>query len=152
MWSNKICLNKKNQLKNKKKKFIILFFFSSGPNMGKDGGFLTPKAIANRIKAKGLQKLKFYCQMCEKQCRDANGFKCHVQSESHRRQMEIVAANQGKFIQNFSKQFEKGFMDIVRTRYRKKKVRANHVYNEYIQDREHVHMNSTTWSTLTEFC
>jgi hypothetical protein len=39
--------------------------------MGKEkGGFLTPKAIANRIKAKGLQKLKWYCQMCQKQCRD----------------------------------------------------------------------------------
>ena len=39
--------------------------------MGKDkGGFLTPKAIANRIKAKGLQKLRWFCQMCQKQCRD----------------------------------------------------------------------------------
>ena len=27
------------------------------------------KDIANRMKAKGLQKLKFYCQMCAKQCR-----------------------------------------------------------------------------------
>jgi DNA/RNA-binding protein KIN17 len=39
--------------------------------MGKEKpGFMTPKAIANRIKAKGLQKLRWYCQMCEKQCRD----------------------------------------------------------------------------------
>ena len=39
--------------------------------MGKEkAGFLTPKAIANRIKAKGLQKLRWYCQMCQKQCRD----------------------------------------------------------------------------------
>ncbi|KAI1239519.1 hypothetical protein IHE44_0012644 [Lamprotornis superbus] len=29
-----------------------------------------PKAIANRIKSKGLQKLRWYCQMCQKQCRD----------------------------------------------------------------------------------
>lgn len=40
---------------------------------GKSGGFLTPKAIANRIKAKGLQKLRWYCQMCQKQCRDEVG-------------------------------------------------------------------------------
>jgi hypothetical protein len=33
--------------------------------------------IANRIKAKGLQKLRWYCQLCQKQCRDENGFKCH---------------------------------------------------------------------------
>ena len=37
--------------------------------MGKSD-FLTPKAIANRIKSKGLQKLRWYCQMCHKQCRD----------------------------------------------------------------------------------
>ena len=39
--------------------------------------------IANRAKAKGLQKLKFYCQICEKQCRDANGLECHCTSEAH---------------------------------------------------------------------
>jgi hypothetical protein len=33
--------------------------------------------IGNRIKAKGLQKLRWYCQLCQKQCRDENGFKCH---------------------------------------------------------------------------
>lgn len=32
--------------------------------------FLSPKAISNRIKSKGLQKLRWYCQMCQKQCRD----------------------------------------------------------------------------------
>lgn len=46
--------------------------------MSKNGGFLTPKAIANRIKAKGLQKLRWYCEMCQKQCRDENGFKVRV--------------------------------------------------------------------------
>ena len=59
--------------------------------MGKEkGGFLTPKAIANRIKSKGLQKLRWYCQMCQKQCRDENGFKCHTMSESHQRQLLIA--------------------------------------------------------------
>ncbi len=28
---------------------------------------------------------------------------------------------------------------------------AKNVYNEYITDRHHVHMNSTKWLTLTEF-
>ena len=45
--------------------------------------------IGNRIKAKGLQKLRWYCQMCQKQCRDENGFKCHLTSESHKRQMMV---------------------------------------------------------------
>jgi DNA/RNA-binding protein KIN17 len=43
--------------------------------MGKNGGFLTPKAISNRIKAKGLQKLRWYCQSCQKQCRDEVSFR-----------------------------------------------------------------------------
>ena len=30
-------------------------------------------------------------------------------------------------------------------------MRANNVYQEYINDRDHVHMNSTQWETLTEF-
>jgi len=52
--------------------YVKLFFRLFGKTivMGKDGGFLTPKAIGNRIKAKGLQKLRWYCQSCEKQCRD----------------------------------------------------------------------------------
>jgi DNA/RNA-binding protein KIN17 len=29
----------------------------------------TPKAIANKMKSKGLQKLRWYCQMCQKQVR-----------------------------------------------------------------------------------
>lgn len=56
-------------------------------------GFLTPKAIGNRIKAKGLSKLRWYCEMCVKQCRDENGFKCHQTSEGHLRQMRIFAEN-----------------------------------------------------------
>ena len=48
--------------------------------MGKNdvGG---PKWLANKMKSKGLQKLRWYCQMCAKQCRDENGFKCHTMSE-----------------------------------------------------------------------
>lgn len=36
-------------------------------------------------------------------------------------------------------------------RFGTKRVRANQVYQEYIQDKYHVHMNSTRWVTLTEF-
>lgn len=32
-----------------------------------------------------------------------------------------------------------------------KRVHNNIVYNEYISNREHVHMNSTQWETLTDF-
>jgi len=61
----------------------------------------TPKDIANRQKAKGLQKLRWYCQMCEKQCRDENGFKCHIMSESHQRQLLLCAQNPNQFQVSF---------------------------------------------------
>ncbi|KAI5085068.1 hypothetical protein GOP47_0001237 [Adiantum capillus-veneris] len=114
-------------------------------------GFLTPKAIANRIKAKGLQKLRWYCQMCQKQCRDENGFKCHCMSESHQRQMQVFGDNPNRFVHGFSEEFEKTFLEHVRRSHRFSRVAATVLYNEYIADRHHVHMNSTQWATLTEF-
>lgn len=36
-------------------------------------------------------------------------------------------------------------------RYNTKRIRANQVYQEYIQDKHHIHMNATQWATLTEF-
>ncbi|KAK3035281.1 hypothetical protein RJ639_034804 [Escallonia herrerae] len=118
--------------------------------MGKNE-FLTPKAIANRIKAKGLQKLRWYCQMCQKQCRDENGFKCHCMSESHQRQMEVFGQNPNRIVDGYSEEFESSFLDHMKRSHRFSRIAATVVYNEYIADRHHVHMNSTQWATLTEF-
>ncbi|CAF2984623.1 unnamed protein product [Rotaria socialis] len=119
--------------------------------MGKDGGFLTPKAIGNRIKAKGLQKLRWYCQSCEKQCRDENGFKCHIQSESHQRQLILVGENSGKYIANYSNEFHSGFFSTLRRSFGTKRVLANTVYCEYIKERDHIHMNATRWVALAGY-
>lgn len=110
-----------------------------------------PKAIAKKIKSKGLQKLRWYCQMCEKQCRDENGFKCHCESLSHQRNLEAFAENPDRFIEKFSKNFQAGFVDILRNRFGTSQVKANNVYQEYIKDKEHVHMNATKWVTLGDF-
>lgn len=118
--------------------------------MGKNE-FLTPKAIANRIKAKGLQKLRWYCQMCQKQCRDENGFKCHCMSESHQRQMEVFGQNPDRVVEGYSEEFEEQFLEHVKRTHRFSRVAATVVYNEYIANRHHVHMNSTNWATLTDF-
>ncbi|OLY85468.1 DNA/RNA-binding protein KIN17 [Smittium mucronatum] len=111
----------------------------------------TPKAIANRIKAKGLQKLRWYCQMCEKQCRDENGFKCHCASPSHQRQMALFAQSPGKFLDSFSQEFETEFVRLLSRRYGTKKVFANQVYQEIVANRTHLHMNATKWTSLTGF-
>uniref|UniRef100_A0A1I7UZS8 Kin17_mid domain-containing protein n=1 Tax=Caenorhabditis tropicalis TaxID=1561998 RepID=A0A1I7UZS8_9PELO len=109
------------------------------------------KELANRTKSKGLQKLKWFCQMCQKQCRDANGFKCHLTSEAHQRQLLLFAENSNSYLRQFSNDFEKNFMQLLRTSYGTKRVRANEVYNVYIKDKGHVHMNSTVWHSLTGF-
>ncbi|KAL7570214.1 hypothetical protein ACA910_020641 [Epithemia clementina (nom. ined.)] len=110
------------------------------------------KDIAKRIKAKGLQKLKFYCQMCEKQCRDANGFKCHIQSESHLRQMKLFSENASGIMDKYSREFEKVFLDTLRMLHGTVQVNANQVYQQVIRDKQHIHMNSTIWATLKDFC
>ncbi|XP_050312366.1 DNA/RNA-binding protein KIN17 [Anthonomus grandis grandis] len=111
----------------------------------------TPKYLANKMKAKGLQKLRWYCQMCQKQCRDENGFKCHTMSESHQRQLLLFADNSKRYIDDFSFDFAKGYIGILKRQFGSKRVNANRVYQEYISDKDHVHMNGTRWVTLTGF-
>ncbi|OAO12444.1 DNA/RNA-binding protein KIN17 [Blastocystis sp. ATCC 50177/Nand II] len=114
--------------------------------------FSTPKGVAKWMKvSKGLQKLRWYCQVCQKQCRDENGFQNHIRSESHLRNMKIVGNNPGKFIGQNSRAFERGFISILQSRYVNRKVFANKVYQEYIADKNHVHMNGTCWSSLNQF-
>lgn len=109
------------------------------------------KDIGNRIKAKGLQKLRWYCQMCSKQCRDENGFKCHLTSDSHLRQMAIFRSNSSSILDSFSKEFEKVYLQTLYRRHRTSRVHANTLYQEVIQDKDHVHMNATKWTCLSDF-
>ncbi|KAK5731810.1 hypothetical protein LTR17_011022 [Elasticomyces elasticus] len=109
------------------------------------------KYLANKMKAKGLQRLRWYCQACEKQCRDENGFKQHTMSEGHVRAMLMVGEDPRKAINDFSNQFKRDFLSLLKTSHGEKKVSLNGFYQEYIHDKEHVHMNSTKWPSLTEF-
>eukprot|EP00747_Dinoflagellata_sp_TGD_P164856 gnl/TRDRNA2_/TRDRNA2_185377_c0_seq1.p1 gnl/TRDRNA2_/TRDRNA2_185377_c0~~gnl/TRDRNA2_/TRDRNA2_185377_c0_seq1.p1 ORF type:complete len:411 (+),score=106.90 gnl/TRDRNA2_/TRDRNA2_185377_c0_seq1:98-1330(+) len=109
------------------------------------------KWLGNKMKAKGLQKLRWYCQMCQKQCRDENGFKCHRLSDGHQRQMQVFIQDPNKFMDDYSVEFEDGFMRLMSHRYRSVRVLANTVYMEFISDRHHTHMNSTIWVTLSNF-
>lgn len=107
------------------------------------------KDLSNKLKSKGLQRLRWYCQVCEKQCRDENGFKCHTQSESHVRQIQLVAGNSKKVISDYSQQFLRDFLLQLRTAHGTKPIHINHFYQEYIANKEHVHMNATRWTSLT---
>ncbi|KIX96910.1 uncharacterized protein Z520_07630 [Fonsecaea multimorphosa CBS 102226] len=109
------------------------------------------KYIANQMKSKGLQRLRWYCQACQRQMRDENGFKCHVASESHVRQMQLIGEDPRKAINDYSNQFLRDFIQLLRTGHGEKRVNVNHFYQEYISNKQHIHMNSTKWSSLTEF-
>ena len=75
-----------------------------------------------------------------------------VCSEGHLRQMRLFAENPHSVIDEFSRDFERGFLEILSHRHGTKRVLANRVYQEYIGDKHHVHMNSTMWSSLTGLC
>ena len=90
-----------------------------------------------------LVSLSLACSQCQKQCRDENGFKCHLKSESHMRQMVIFGQSGGKIVEEYSREFEKTFLQHFRTAHKHSRIAANVIYNEFIADRHHVHMNST---------
>lgn len=113
-----------------------------------DAGLGSAKYLAKKLKAKGLQKLRFYCQICEKQCRDENGFKSHNKSPSHERRMNQMKP---KDVDRYTEMFERDFLRLLRLTHGEKKIEANKFYNEYIQDRDHIHMNATRFNSLTRF-
>ncbi|TKA66404.1 hypothetical protein B0A49_08960 [Cryomyces minteri] len=109
------------------------------------------KYLNNKLKSKGLQRLRWYCQVCERQMRDENGFKQHTMSEGHVRAMNIVGEDPRKAINEYSNQFQRDFLQLLRTSHGTKLKNLNHFYQEYIANKEHTHMNATKWPSLTEF-
>lgn len=115
--------------------------------MGK-AEFGTAKYLSNKMKAKGLQKLRFYCQVCQKQCRDENGFKSHIKSPFHMKNINKVSNTD---IDNYTEQFEQDFLRLLRLTHGEKQIGVNKFYNEFIQDKHHIHMNATRYTSLTKF-
>ncbi|KAF9645593.1 hypothetical protein BDM02DRAFT_3101115 [Thelephora ganbajun] len=88
------------------------------------------------------------CQVCQKQCRDDNGFECHIQSESHLRQMLVVGENVDRHIAGFSGQLQHDFVQLLSRRFGTKRSRPTPFTKSSFQDKHHQHMNSTRWVTL----
>ena len=110
------------------------------------------KYQSKQLKASGLQKLKFYCQICEKQCRDANGFKNHLNAHSHMGRIEELANSNKNVVTEYSNQFQQDFLRLLKIQHGTKAINANKFYQEYIlNDKNHIHMNSTKWNSLTLF-
>lgn len=56
-------------------------------------------------------------------------------SESHQRQLLLFADNATKYIDDFSNEFQDGYMELLRRQYGTKRVNANKVYQDYIGNR-----------------
>ncbi|KAL2900165.1 KIN17-like protein [Bienertia sinuspersici] len=65
--------------------------------------------------------------------------------------MLLFGKNSERIVDGFSEQFESAFLDHMKRSHRFSRIATTVVYNEYITDRHHVHMNSTKWISLTEF-
>eukprot|EP00961_Rhodomonas_salina_P020791 279756-Rhodomonas_salina.1 len=161
---------------------------------GDKGGSLGPKAVWNRVKAKGtifsplciryalsdtdrtsllgLTKLRWYCQLCEKPCRDENGYKCHVSSESHLRQVAHPRPTPPTPLRfchmstsscdSIAKQHTTSSVPDTAHHIRLRKAAMHGMgaillttavcaRTEVISERHHIHLNATKWLTLTEF-
>jgi DNA/RNA-binding protein KIN17 len=65
--------------------------------------------------------------------------------------MAVVGEDPRKYINGFSTDFQRDFVSLLRTAHGEKWISGNKFYNEYIRDKEHVHMNATKWNSLSEF-
>jgi DNA/RNA-binding protein KIN17 len=96
-------------------------------------------------------KLKFYCELCKKQCRDKNGFQCHQKSEGHKMLLRAYAANPEEVQERYSQEFEKNYVSLLRSQFVNRPTIANNVYIEYQRNPKLPHLNATKWSRLGEF-
>ena len=109
------------------------------------------KHLANKMKSRGLNRLRWYCQLCEKSCRDENGYKMHCQSPSHTAKALEAGSNFKGVQDTFSDQFLKDFVAQLKTSHGEKEIHINKFYQEVIARKDHVHLNATKWHSLTEF-
>ena len=80
-----------------------------------------------------------------------NGFKCHTSSEAHQRQLLLFAETPESFLDAYSGEFEKTFISLLSRCHGTKRTFANAVYQEYIKEKDHTHMNATKWTTLVSY-
>lgn len=106
----------------------------------KHGFFQTgqTKGYGKRWKLKGMQRLRWYCQVCNKQCKDANGFKCHKTSRPHLEMMASAAAlmtEEGEeLIDHYSQEFAGAFLSVLKKKFGETRVLADAVYEAYLDD------------------
>ena len=91
----------------------------------------------------GLRKTPWYCDLCKKQCKNANGFQCHQNSESHQQRLSPYQLNP-------SKAYEKSFLKMMKERCCiNQRVHVDHRFRYYIGNR--MPIRGTKWKSLNRF-
>lgn len=77
--------------------------------------------------------------------------KCHQQSESHKEVVRQFAVNPQQYIEENSKEFEEGFLNILRQRPANTFYSINSINNELVKDRNVPRLPSTKWPRMQHF-
>ena len=77
--------------------------------------------------------------MCQKQCRDENGFKCHQTSEGHLRQMKIFRENASEISDMFSNEVRAG--EMCKMSFLDTMTICMHQFNDRSHDSMHSYVN-----------
>ena len=71
---------------------------------------------------------------------------------AHKEGFEIhESGDSSKLIETYSTKFQDEVYQVARINHGTKFINANKFYQEYIRERDHIHMNSTRWRSLTSF-
>ena len=96
-------------------------------------------------------RLKNFCEICRKQCKDENGFHCHLNSAHHQRKVREFATNPQEHIDKYSQELETRIVQMLKVKYPGEAKDAEEIYEEYAEDKYHVKFNHTYWKNLEEF-
>lgn len=65
--------------------------------------------------------------------------------------MLLISEDSKGTIEKYSSEFLRDFIELLRTTHGEKKVHLNQFYQQVISKKDHIHMNATKWSSLTQF-
>ena len=98
-----------------------------------------------------MNSSKYFCKICRRQCNDKDGFKCHLNSNWHRKNNEIYMKNPEAYIEKYSDELKYGFLDVLKRKDENNFYSVKQLYSEYIRMRDSIGLNSSKWENLTDF-
>ena len=113
----------------------------------------TAAFLNDQQRKKQKTKIRWYCGLCHVACKDENGYKCHLEHETHIHREQAVQESLRSFkLSADDRQFRKRFLEYLAAKHFGQTVLAHDVYKElYPLDRGHNIIKGTCWETLGVF-